>query len=353
MLSDWALHAWDYDMAPDLVTVGGLTVDHVVTATGEVGLNKAGGNGAYSAVGALLWRQPVGLVSCAVETYPKSTLNGLEEYGVDLSGVAWSPAKLSVGGWFIYDEEGRREEGLNSPPEALAEAGFPTDRLAPDEVDEWRAALAKRDEPGEVGYAEFRTRHPLTASQIPAEWRTVRGVHLAPSSLEVMASIGAFFEGGGAIVTADPGWQLAEHSLDEITPLLSCLDAFLPSEVELQALVPDAGIEDALAIIAERCPGAVAVKLGPQGCLVWDRGSHSADLIPAHPAETLDPTGAGDSFSGGFLAGLVETGDPCIAGLYGAISAARSVSCFGADGALPHDRTSARNALEREMRPCP
>lgn len=339
-------------MVPDLVTVGGLTVDHVITAKGEVGLDKAGGNGAYSAVGALMWQRHVGLVSCAVDNYPKSTLTRLQEHSIDLAGVSWSPEKLNAGSWFIYDEDGQREEGLNSPSGALAEAGFLTDQLSPEEVREWRAILIERDEPGEVGYGKFRTRHPLSVNQVPSEWQSVRGVHLAPSSLSVIASMCAFFAGERTIITADPGWQLAEHSLDEITPLLSKLDAFLPSEVELQALVPDSNHADALEILAERCPGAIAVKLGPKGCLVWNRETRSADLVPPQLVATLDPTGAGDSFSGGFLAGLVETNDPSKAAIYGAISAASIVCCFGADGPLPHNRAAARLSLEQEIQRC-
>jgi len=153
------------------------------------------------------------------------------------------------------------------------------------------------------------------------------------------------FAPGGAMVTADPGWQLADHTLDAIAQILSRLDAFLPSEVELNAFVPGAGLAEALSVLADRCPGAIAVKLGPRGVLVWDRAAHAPVMVPAVPAATLDPTGAGDSFCGGFLAGLVETGDPVAAARYGAISAARIVERFGADGALPADRDSARAML--------
>ena len=53
-------------MTPELVTAGGLTVDHVISADGTVALARVGGNGAYSSVGALCWREPIGRVSVAV-----------------------------------------------------------------------------------------------------------------------------------------------------------------------------------------------------------------------------------------------------------------------------------------------
>ena len=332
-------------MVPDLVTVGGLTVDNVISADGTVALAQAGGNGAYSAVGALMWRPRVGLVSCAVETYPRDTIKRLESRGVDLGGVAWSGERLATCNWFIYDAEGNREEELASPPDSLAEAGFPTDRLSPDKIDQWRATLAERVAPDEISYSDFRDRHPLTPTQIPAAWRDVKGVHLAPSQPEVMLAMLDHFAQSGALITADPGWQLAAKSLDEITPVLARLDAFLPSEVELRALVPSAGLGEALATLAAHCPGSVAVKLGPKGALVWDRAARASVQVPAEPAKTVDPTGAGDSFCGGFLVGLVETGDPVTAARFGAISAAQIVAHFGADGALPADRAATRAAL--------
>lgn len=343
---------WASEMVPDLVTIGGLTVDNIVAADGTVALDQAGGNGAYAAVGALAWVKRVGLVSCTVSTYPKDVIARLEAGGVDLAGVAWSDAALSAGSWFLYDPEGRRDEGLTAPGRALAEAGFPTDRLTPAEVAAWRRVLQARDVPGEIGYSEFREHHPLRADQVPPGWSGARGVHLAPSASSVVLDMLGLFRPRAAVITADPGWQLAAAGIEAITPILSLLDAFLPSEVELRALVPGAGPAEALALIAARCPGAVAVKMGPEGALVWDRASRSAIRVPACAVETRDPTGAGDSFSGGFLAGLVETGNPLQAARFGAVSAAPVVSSFGAAGALPADRDAARAALTKEPSPC-
>jgi ribokinase len=322
--------------APDLVTVGGLTVDHVISADGRVALRQAGGNGAYSAVGALLWTKRVGLVSQAVASYPRAVIDRLAQCGVDLSGVVWAEAQLTSGSWFIYDDDGRRAEGLQSPPEDLAAAGFATDRLTQAEVAAWRKVLQQRHVPGEISYSQFRLSHPLDPAQVPPAYLRARGVHLAPSQAGVMLAMLDHFAPSGMKIIADPGWQLAEHPLDNLSPILSRLDAFLPSEVELAAFLPGCAPATALEILAGHCPGAVAVKLGPKGVLVWDRARATAIAVPTAPARTLDPTGAGDSFSGGFLAGLVATGDPLRAAACGALSAARIVEHFGADGALAH-----------------
>ncbi|MBC7157427.1 MAG: carbohydrate kinase family protein, partial [Rhodobacteraceae bacterium] len=194
-------------MAPDLVTVGGLTVDNVIAADGRVALAQAGGNGAYSAVGALVWCDRVGLVSQAVASYPRDVIARLEGGGVDLSGVIWSEASLTACSWFIYDPEGRRDEGLQSTPGDLAAAGFPADRLSPAQVAGWIAHLRTRSVPGEVGYSQFRVDHPLTPAQVPAHFLRARGVHLAPSQPDVVTAMLDLFAHSGMVKIADPGWQ--------------------------------------------------------------------------------------------------------------------------------------------------
>ena len=332
--------------APDLVTVGGLTVDNVIAADGRVALAQAGGNGAYSAVGAREWSQRVGLVSHAVASYPRAVIARLEENGIDLGGVVWSEAQLTACNWFIYDTAGHRDDSLQSPPETLAQYGFPVDLLTPVQITEWRAALAARSAPDEISYSQFRNDHPLRLEQVPERFLRARGVHLAPSQPEVMHSMIELFAPKGAIITADPGWQLIAHGLDALAPLLARLDAFLPSEIELRALVPGAHPADALAVLARYCSGALAVKLGPDGVLIWNRARSEAMPVAAVPTAAVDPTGAGDAFCGGFLAGLVETGDPMRAAAFGAHSASRIVSCFGADGALPQDIGAERAARQ-------
>lgn len=333
-------------MRPELVTVGGLTVDNVISSDGTVALARVGGNAAYSAVGALCWAESVGLVSVAVSTYPADALATLRASGILLDGVVSADAALESCNWFIYDEQGERHERLRSTPGELAEAGFDTKRLTPEEVARWQDLLRRRERPGELSYSEFRDTHPLVPEQVPPSYLEARGVHLAPCRPVVLRGMLPLFNSRGMVVTLDAGWQLAELSLDEIAPFLAEVDAFLPSEVELRAILPDMGLESALALLAAHCRGSVAVKLGGKGSLVWDRQVGRAVAVPTLPTQAVDPTGAGDSFCGGFLAGLVETGDLVKAACFGTASASRIVSRFGADGALPVDRETSRRQLD-------
>jgi ribokinase len=330
---------------PLLLTVGGLTMDNTIAADGRVAVGCIGGNAAYSAIGARCWAQPVGLVSLDVASYPRRMLDALRGNDILLDGVAWSEVVLRHADWFIYDADGHRVDGLRAPPDEVAAAGFSLDRMAPDQVRGFIAWLRARPEPEEPSFSRFRDAHPLPPEQVPAAWLAARGVHLAPCRPVVLQGMLPLFNGAGLRVTLDPGWQLAKLSFEEIEPFLRQMDAFLPSEVELRALLPGLGLAPALEVMASACRGTATVKLGARGSLVWDRGAGEARAVPALRIAPVDPTGAGDAFCGGFLAGLVETGDPVRAAGFGTVSTALAVSHHGADGALPIDQAACRAAL--------
>jgi ribokinase len=67
--------------------------------------------------------------------------------------------------------------------------------------------------------------------------------------------------------------------------------------------------------------------------------------IPAVPVPAIDTTGAGDAYCGGFLAGLVETGDALEAGLRGAVSASLAIQDHGAQAGMEPDRSDVDQRL--------
>ena len=91
-------------------------------------------------------------------------------------------------------------------------------------------------------------------------------------------------------------------------------------------------------------PVTTAVKLGMHGAVIYDPGQRRRCVVPAVPVAAKDPTGAGDAFCGGVLAGLVESRGIVPAAVCGAVSASFVVEDFGLDGALRAD------AAERDRR---
>lgn len=119
--------------------------------------------------------------------------------------------------------------------------------------------------------------------------------------------------------------------LDRILPHV---DVYVPSYDEA---VNQTGLEDPRRIIDEyrNCgaPGILGVKLGKKGVLLSPEAGQYIEIpICTPPGEVVDTTGAGDSFFGGFLAGLIKGLPLQQAGRIGTAAAACCVTTLGGSG---------------------
>ncbi|MBE8473065.1 carbohydrate kinase family protein [Streptomyces justiciae] len=133
----------------------------------------------------------------------------------------------------------------------------------------------------------------------------------------------------GVPVSLDPASVgfLVELGVDRFLALVEGVDVLLPSldEACLLTGLPDA--EDAAAKLSRHVPLVIA-KLGADGALVARSGTVSA-RIPAVPAIPTDTTGAGDAFTGAFLATLLTGAEPEDAAREGCRAGARAVEAVG------------------------
>lgn len=134
----------------------------------------------------------------------------------------------------------------------------------------------------------------------------------------------------GTAVSLDPSSAgfLADFGVARFFDVVAGADILLPNLDEGRML---AGVNDPLEVVRALSArfGVVALTLGEDGCLVTAPGVEPT-LIEAVPATLVDPTGAGDSFSAGFLAEWVASGDPVAAARAGVAVAARAVAVIGA-----------------------
>ncbi len=95
---------------------------------------------------------------------------------------------------------------------------------------------------------------------------------------------------------------------ETIRDVLPVLDVFIPSEGEAAVLSGESDPEKAIKFFAENGVKLAGVKLGKDGCLLYQDGAFLH--VPAYYCETpVDTTGAGDAFMSGFLRGLT-LGEP-------------------------------------------
>jgi 2-dehydro-3-deoxygluconokinase len=123
------------------------------------------------------------------------------------------------------------------------------------------------------------------------------------------------------------------------------VDWMLPS-LDDAALLFGAGDADAI-VDACHALGAplVALKLGPQGCIVSD--GRRRVRVPGMQVASVDATGAGDCFDGAFIARMAAGDDPFAAARYANAAAALATTGFGAVAPLPDGAAVARLISER------
>ncbi|MDO0932299.1 sugar kinase [Streptomyces sp. DG2A-72] len=147
----------------------------------------------------------------------------------------------------------------------------------------------------------------------------------------------------GVPVSMDPASAgfLAELGVDRFLALVEGVDVLLPSRDEACLLtgLPDAA--DAAAKLSRHVPLVIA-KQGDRGALVARSGTVSAH-VPATPATPTDTTGAGDAFTGAFLATLLAGAGPEDAAAEGCRAGALAVERVGG-------RPPARDADEARAR---
>ncbi len=315
------------------VIVGGLSLDSVINADGVRMLDQFGGNAAYGCAGARIWAPgEVGMVARRGLDFPTAWLRQAEEAGIDTAGVTAIPKAHGLLGGLVYDDRGDRDNYVSRDDVAKISGRGNNADMSP------------------LTLHEAQVDFGADASDIPAAYNDAVAVHLAPRYLNKQLSCARHYRerNPAARIILDPMhfYMYLERS-DELKTLFSLVDVFLPSEAEVHQMFGPVAPEDGARYLADMGARVVVVKLGGEGCLVYDRGSGRGVRLPVYPAALCDPTGAGDSFCGGFLVGLDETGDAVQAALYGTVSASFVVEGFGAEHTYAVTRAMATERLER------
>src|SRR5581483_611878 len=131
----------------------------------------------------------------------------------------------------------------------------------------------------------------------------------------------------GASTSLDPGYDPAEAWGADILEVLREVDLFLPNEVELRAITGRDTPEDGLRAIANGHTLTI-VKLGTAGCMALENDAFVR--APAFPVDSVDTTGAGDSFNAGLVYAWLR-GYPLLKAMRIA-SAAGAISTLGLGG---------------------
>ncbi|MBN1580110.1 MAG: carbohydrate kinase family protein [Anaerolineae bacterium] len=112
----------------------------------------------------------------------------------------------------------------------------------------------------------------------------------------------AIARSAGIKISLDPGLEIVLCDAELLDSLLPEIDVLMPNEDELLALSgADDNIERSMHKLGGRGIPIIALKLGANGCMLYERGD--VVHVPAFSVPAVDTTGAGDAFAAGFIAG--------------------------------------------------
>lgn len=281
-----------------LLVVGSTAFDTIETPHGTAA-DCLGGSSTYFSLAARLFTQ-VHLVSVVGEDFPPQHRKLLLDRGVDLSGVEQKPGKT-------FRWHGRYSSDMNSRETLDVQLNT---------------------------FGDFRPK-------VPATLRSTPFVFLANGSPATQRSVLEQMDQPRFCV-ADTMDLWIEHERDGLLELLRRIDGLIVNDSEVKQLTGKTNLIQAGRACLALGPKLVIVKKGEHGCFVFSNYFHYA--LPAYPTEkVVDPTGAGDSFAGGFM-GYLATSDTVTlwnmkrAVAYGTVTASLTVEGFGVERIANADR---------------
>lgn len=313
----------------DYVMVGELREEYCLLPSGEAQVRVLGGSAVYSAVGARLWADHIGLVARVGAHYPAEWLNLLLARGFDIQGIKVAPAEAvdtrAFRAYLSWDER-----ILTDPAAHFKRAGLP----CPPELADYPAPAKEPELLDRFGPLAVRP------TDVPEIFFNAPSFHLAPQAFVAHQTLSVHLRRHGArYITCEPSAQyMLPNQFDNLKMIIHGLEAFLPSETEVRALFREAPDDLWQAAEALGALGAksVVIKLGARGQYVYDPAAKRRWHVPAYPVKIRNLTGAGDAYCGGFLAGLTQCHEPLEAALRGAVSASFVIEGNQALYALDH-----------------
>ncbi len=272
----------------DILVIGSVAFDTVETPFGR-GNDVLGGSATYFSTSASFFTG-VQLVAVVGEDFPDEPRQFLSSRGVDLAGLQTRPGET-------FRWKGRYGYDLNEAQTL------------------------------ETHLNVFETFHP----ELPEAYRQAQFVFLANIDPELQLEVLQQVE-KPKLIACDTMNFWIDGKRDALIRTLGYVDILLINEAEVRQLADEANLVKASRIVLAMGPKTLVVKRGEYGVLVFTE--HSVFSAPAYPLEEVfDPTGAGDTFAGGFMGYIAATNnlsDETIrkATVFGSVMASFTVEAF-------------------------
>jgi len=288
-----------------LVIVGSIAIDDVQTPSGHRE-NSIGGSAVYASIAASKFTE-CGIVGVVGEDFPQATCQQLSDHHIDLQGL-----ERVTGRTFRWSG---RYNDLNKAETLDTQLNV---------------------------FADFKPKLPDTYKN--PDILFLGNIH-PQLQLDVIAEAGS---AGTIALDTMNYWITSTPAL--LTEVIKKIDILVVNEDEILAFTGKQNIFDAADHILALGPKYIIIKRGAYGAILY--GQSLLFFMPVYPVRSVfDPTGAGDSFAGGFL-GYISSCDHITestlknAMFYGTATASINIESFSYDSLYAADRKTIDGRVE-------
>lgn len=277
-----------------ILIVGSVGLDTVETPFDKV-KDALGGSATYLSLAASYFTGPINFVGVVGEDFSKDYIKLLENHNVDLEGLQ------IVEGGKTFRWSGKYHYDLNNRDTLSTELNV------------------------------FENFDPQLPERYKKSSHVVLGNIQPELQLKVLDQLG-----NPKFVVCDTMNLWIETTKEKLLEVLKRVDVLIINDSEARLLTKEPNLIKAAAMIREMGPKFLIIKKGEHGALLF--GNDTVFSAPAYPMENIyDPTGAGDSFAGGFAGYLHKTSDFSFenmkrAVIYGSTMASFCVEKFSTKG---------------------
>lgn len=290
-----------------LLTVGTVAFDKLETPFGKTD-KILGGAATFISMASSLLGVKTGVVSVVGGDFPEEYIDLLKSKNIDLSGLEI----IKEGKTFFW--EGKYHNDLNSRDTIATELN-----------------VLENFEP-----------------KVPEQWKDCKVLMLGNLHPLVQKSVLEQMETRPELVILDTMNFWMDHTWDDLMTVIKEVDVLSINDEEARQMSEEYSLPKAAKKIMKMGPKTVIIKKGEHGALLFQ--DERVFFAPALPLDDVfDPTGAGDTFAGGFSGYLASTEDYSFenmkrAIIYGSALASVTVEKFGTDSLndLTKDRLDER-----------
>jgi sugar/nucleoside kinase (ribokinase family) len=269
-----------------LIVVGSMAFDAIETPFGKVD-KIVGGAATYIAYAASNFVKPIQQVSIVGYDFPMEEMEELKSRGVQLDGVEIIADKKS----FFWS--GRYHEDMNSRDTLITDLNV---------------------------LADFNPK-------VPASYQSAEFLMLGNLAPAVQISVIQQMKKRPKLIAMDTMNFWMEIALPDLQELLMMVDVLMINDAEARQLTGQFSLVKAAKTILTMGPRYLVIKKGEHGALLFHQDN--VFFAPALPLEDVfDPTGAGDTFAGGFMGYLAKTKDVSFENMKTAIIAGSAMASF-------------------------